>query len=861
MSPPKAIQQKYRFALYGAQKSGKTSILCALALPRVAHPDGFSCTWIESLPGNPLPPGNPDSWTTNDPNHLGWRWISTQQKRVREGEVPQPNQNREPMRFLFDFGAPMQGTRHIELIDYSGELITASESELAGKLREHMKECNGLLILAEVPKPDDQQSRSIQDLAKLSGAFRQLLNEREDAPEQDWPIVLLLNKWDRRGTTARLGKASQAPRSLVDEFLKQSPPPPHASLLDVIRNAVGSENVHCQPMSAFGSHIMRDDGTESPCLRDGQLQSFGLEDGFIWLAQRCDALDVSNFETATHATSWWNILSTLFGKRIRESRDRIPSWWEDFLGVSPVSGLLEARELGRRFPKGSEFRTRCERVSQKLGFKAATQIVLTLGIFLVASMISEFFWDSSQYRKIIATKDNPSASVTDLRNGEVWLEKYFSSPGFRHIFTRSFLLDRSDSENLLSDLRDRRDTSMWTPVMEAETPETKVTLAERYLAEFPNGSHKPEADRLLEENRKRKQESENNSYLIGIDLKIEQIQTTSKSAIQELSSCLDEVNTIPHRDSQTQTIEEFQNKLRDRVTKKRDEVSQLARQADWQRFKQAYVDYMQNGNVAEAAKLLDGVPNEEAGYQELLNDFRENAPAVITKTVREKMKSRSWQLAHEQVGILSNPNAIKILTPDAIAQLRKLDEEINEEEDRDLYAQILRYKPQCYDQITTYLSRAPLKTMQKPVEAYREYLVKMRNTLPLKLKLTGIQWDSNYWSPYYSFKNEITVTAMGNRSIVAADIWSKPNTTSSGDWAADLTLGLNDAINIEAMIVARYGLLYDSTMSGGKGVWYGSVDQLRSGISIDLPGNGFKNVATLSVDGLPPEPELPAWNR
>jgi hypothetical protein len=270
---------------------------------------------------------------------------------------------------------------------------------------------------------------------------------------------------------------------------------------------------------------------------------------------------------------------------------------------------------------------------------------------------------------------------------------------------------------------------------------------------------------------------------------------------------------------------------------------------------------MQNGNVAEAAKLLDGVPNEEAGYQELLNDFRENAPAVITKTVREKMKSRSWQLAHEQVGILSNPNAIKILTPDAIAQLRKLDEEINEEEDRDLYAQILRYKPQCYDQITTYLSRAPLKTMQKPVEAYREYLVKMRNTLPLKLKLTGIQWDSNYWSPYYSFKNEITVTAMGNRSIVAADIWSKPNTTSSGDWAADLTLGLNDAINIEAMIVARYGLLYDSTMSGGKGVWSGMVDQLRSGISIDLPGDGFKNTANLVVDGFPTEPELPAWNR
>jgi hypothetical protein len=861
MSPPKAIQQKYRFALYGAQKSGKTSILCALALPRVAHPDGFSCTWLESLPGNPLPPGNPDSWTTSDPYHLGWRWISEQKELLRQGKVPEPNQNREPMRFLFDFGAPMQGTRHIELIDYSGELITASESELAGRLRDHMRECNGLLILAEVPNPNDEQSRLIEDLEKLSGAFRQLLNEREDAPLQEWPIVLLFNKWDRRETTGRLGRDSQVARSLVDEFLKQSPPPPHASMLDTIRNAVGKENLHCQPVSAFGSHTKRDDGTESPCLIDGRLQSFGLEDGFIWLAQRCDSLRVNEIETIADSIKWWHVQSLLFGRKMSDSKERKTMSWKGGLGVSPVSGFLSAGELSNRFPQGSDFGVRCKRVMNEFAFKTATQSLSLATVLLLFFVIAESLWDGVQYRNIIATKDDPSASVEDLRRGEAWLEKYFSAPSFLHMVLRNSTLDRTQSQSLLRDLRNRRDESMWNPVIEAETPETRVSLAERYVEEFPNGAHKPEAERLVEESRKRKQEFENQSYLTGIDLRIEQIQTNSKSAIQELNSRLDELNAIPHPDAQTQAVTEFQNKLRDSITRKKEEISQSATQADWQKFKQAYVAYMQNGDVAEAARLLDGAKKEEAEYQELLNGFRENAPAAITKTVREKMKNRSWTDARKPIGILSNPNALKILTPDAIAQIRKLDEEINEEEDRDLYAQILRYKPQCYDQITTYLSRAPLKTMQPPVEAYREYLVKMRNTLPLKLKLTGIQWDSKYWSMRYAYKNEITVNAMGNRSIVAAGISSKANTTTSGDWSSDINLGINDPINIEVTIVAKYGWAWSSSMSGGKGDWSGMVDQLRSGISIDLPGDGFKNTANLVVDGFPTEPELPAWNR
>ncbi len=145
-------QKIFRLALYGVRASGKTCILSALSLPRAPHPDNLSCSWIESVPGHPLPSGDPDTWSTDDPFHIGWKWLHEQRTRLWCGELPPPNPNREDaMRFLFAFGTPNQGTRQVELLDYSGELITASASELGAQLRNHMRGCDGLLVLAEVP--------------------------------------------------------------------------------------------------------------------------------------------------------------------------------------------------------------------------------------------------------------------------------------------------------------------------------------------------------------------------------------------------------------------------------------------------------------------------------------------------------------------------------------------------------------------------------------------------------------------------------------------------------------------------------------------------------------------------------------
>jgi len=48
MATPKPRSTKiYRFALFGRRNAGKTCILAALAMERLANPKQFACTWID----------------------------------------------------------------------------------------------------------------------------------------------------------------------------------------------------------------------------------------------------------------------------------------------------------------------------------------------------------------------------------------------------------------------------------------------------------------------------------------------------------------------------------------------------------------------------------------------------------------------------------------------------------------------------------------------------------------------------------------------------------------------------------------------------------------------------------------------
>ena len=143
-TPSKATNSRkvYRFALYGVSAAGKTCLLAALGMNRKPNPMGYDAV---RLPHS-LPEGDTESQNGagNDPAaaaRRGEKWLDDAMEELRKGRVPPPNPiSKELMTYWFDISAPDR-TWHVELFDYSGELVDARKAAdpaaLASKLHEH----------------------------------------------------------------------------------------------------------------------------------------------------------------------------------------------------------------------------------------------------------------------------------------------------------------------------------------------------------------------------------------------------------------------------------------------------------------------------------------------------------------------------------------------------------------------------------------------------------------------------------------------------------------------------------------------------------------------------------------------------
>ncbi len=898
-------QRVFRLALYGVRASGKTCILSALALPQMAHPDGLTRDWIADVPGNPRPQGDPKDWNTTDPFYRGWKWLDEQRQRLGNGRLPPPNPNAEDvMKFRFKFGAPDHGMRHVELSDYSGELLSSSEDELATRLREHMQECDGLLVLAEVPRPDCDQVPLAEDLQRLRGAFLRLLEQRDAGPQPDWPIAVLFNKWDRReqqdGESRSRAPApngavpndvvphsaapnaaapnAAAPRDPIDEFLNQQTPPPHASLVDAFNNAVGQDNVRCFPVSAFGRHQVNDDGMEVPVLENGQLRSIRLEDGFVWVMDRCCELErerqekawdleVKSLEDAARAASWGMFWQTLRGRDSEMDADARSSAWKHWgWGVSPAGVVRRGWTRRQRFPEGSTFRSRADRALGRCGLKFLSQAAVFVVLVVFALLVGRAGIDAAQYRRtVVAVKDDPAAKPEALQTAENWLDAYFQSPGHLRWLSHWFVLGRREAHELFVELRTRRDHALWDSVAEAENEQTRLILAREYLETFPTqGLHSQEARLLVADADRQQREKENDGHLKQLALKIGAIPVASNTDLARLDPLHEEIGRLPHPEATSSEIEAQQQALRKTLAEMQSAIIEAGALADWEKFRQTYLALMRNKDVQGAAKALvsrASLTPREPKLQGLKDDFAKDAPGVIRTKVQDALKNKSWRQARDAANLVADGNVGKLLSTGDVKELKKLSAEINEKEDQDLYAQVVKYKPQCADQVDAYLSHAPLKAMETDVKKYRDYLARMKGPFDLTLTLSEIRWHKDFGGYVYNYDNDVTVLARGKPLITKSGVRSTPNERSGGLGDGTLQARLNESITIDVAVVAKYGLVKISTTPGGSGSWTGTPDQLRSGVTIDLAGKGFTNKATFSLSGVPAEPKLPQWTR
>ncbi len=720
-----------------------------------------------------------------------------------------------------------------------------------------MQECDGLLVLAEIPHANRDHEPLVDDLQKLTSAFSELLNERGTSPRQEWPIALLLNKWDRRSQDVKIARSDSD--ALIKGFIEQSPPPSHASLLNTIRNAVGEENVKCFPVSAFGSHQILPDGTEVPQVTDGRLQSFGLEDGFNWCAHQADSLRVQGLKDAEANASWWAFPQMVIGLSDSAYRSEKSPWKRWIRGVSVRCGIFDTWEQLGRSPKDTDLHKRATNVLARFGLKFATQITTFLLVGISAVLLIESTIDGITYRGISSSQNNPAATAEELRKGEEWLDEYFRSPSYRHLLSHRFILDRAGAYTLLVDLRTRRDNSLWKTVSDAANQQTKVSLARNYLVEFESGLHSPEAKTLVADADREEQDLKNREFLQQLTIKLDAIEPKADAPLSVLHGLSEKLSSIPYPESRSQSTKDRQAALRNAIAEKQRKIIEAQGDMEWVKFEHSYVTAMQSNNVPLAAEYLSKRTPRDTQLDGLINDFAERAPAIVSERVRGHVKNRSWQQARELTRVASDPNVVMLLEASQRNTIADLVTEINEAEDKDLYSQIVRYKPQCADQVSAYLSRAPLKTMQEQVEAYRDYLKIKQAPIDMELSLSNLQWHDRYYGNVYNYYNDVTVLVKGLPLITATGIASKRNDRSAQVGSGTLRAQLNETVTIDVSVVAKYGVAWTSTTSGGSGSWTGTPSQLQSGVTIDLNGKGFTNKATFNLSGLPSEPRLPEW--
>jgi hypothetical protein len=849
-----AQKRVYRLAVYGVMSSGKTCILSALTLPRIKHPEGLSCSWIRSVKEHPLPTDPVALEQSSHPLHVGYRKLTAHREKLEGGDVPEGTKLSEGiMHFRFEF-SDRRGKRHVELVDYAGELISSSAETLAARLREHMKECDALLILAEAPHPGNPIPLA-GELVRLQSAFALLLDEKSAGPRENWPVVVLFNKWDRRGVLP----SSATSDRVVSEFLQQDPPPPHASLVDAVINAVGDENVRCFPVSAFGGHEVREDGKEVPKLVNGMLQSFGLEDGFLWAIHRSEELEVERLHAAERETSWWAFWQ-LFGSS-PDHPTAGPVIRQRLMGISPVRGLAACWKTAARLLDGDFLRVRTRHVARRFALKTLAQVAFLVTTSVAGVMLIETVADGVRYRGVTALAKDGGASDDELDAAETWLESYHKAPTFRHFASRILVLGRSKSLALRNELQNTREERVWKRVSDATEEKDKADAAEAYLRRFPAGPRATAAEEIAIPWRRKTDEMANITHLAEIERGIDRLTRPDATALQECDTLASDINALPHADVLTRAVTDKQAAVQALIAKRRAEIREAIYETDWAQFAEEYSAMMKDGRVADAAPLLQRRRASDSRADALIGDFAERAPAAITASVWTAIRNYAWDDARRHAAVINDVAVGKLLSAEALITLGELTDEVAAAEDEHLYSLIIRNKPACQDQINAYLTRARLKSMQSDVETYRQYLTKLAAPLDLTLVLSEIRWGSDYYSNVYSYSNDISVSCRGSPIISCIDVTSKADSVSRNLGEGVIRAGLREAVTLDVSITAKYGAAWTSNMNGGSGSWIGTIAELRRGVSIDAKGNGFTNRVMFSLRGLPTEPSLPPWHR
>lgn len=744
MNIDKKPQKIYRLGLYGLSGSGKTCMLAALAMPHYPHPSGHTCVWRAM----DVPPSTDDELEQQDEYlmhlHHSKEWIETAVYKLSQRDVPESNPTgEEPFQFEYDFTASTHQTFRIELVDYAGEFInpttSISKSTCAKHLWQKFLDIDGLLVLVEAPFYDgdpeiDQYKKRCNeqiyaDLYQLRQAFNSFRCEIQQCGVLDIPVVLLITKWDRYSNIDYTNPASE--QTKLENFLNSQPPPPHKALHDVLHFSVTEGNFKIFPISALGSTdcVLLDEGNfvEQP-KQVAPLNAFGLEDAFIWLAQRCDAIDFQKFkEQAT----------TGFFRQCQK------------VGLS----------LLNRFPRNSEQVKQINTILQECQ-KAKRVRILYLFIAMIALwFVIETSLDAHYYRKHLVAAKNPHATTSEqLEQAETWFTQYIRAPYFRHFLFKIFL-NRTKAQTILTDMRTEREKFLWEPVEQAEKTNLQKAneQASIYLKSYPYGEHAKDALNIKLRAEIIQQQWENDDAFHTIDILLREINTISekKDKIVQLTQLIERLRYLPkHPQVDTEEMRQKRLKKEEELLK---QLKQLENQYQWEIFRAEFARNIQAGKflVATQRLLNSHPPATNLNEKEIL---KKDIIQELEQRLAQAIKNNSLNVADKLLKEYAKfPDELQ--SPENNKKIHKYEWEIFQKDFEKMQARKL-------------LKAAQLLFNRKPPTTYlnehallkREIISQLEQQMALAFKEDRLEDANDLLKEYAKFPDELQTT-VNNKKI------------------------------------------------------------------------------------------------
>ena len=830
----------YRFGLCGLTAGGKTCILAALALPRVAHLDGLTATLL------PV--------SKNAAQHLkdGWKWVNDAREALQHERLPEPNPHKGRLTLRYKFTDGRAREAFVELVDYSGELLDSrlSQSELAEQLRRYLGEVNGFLFIAEHPKPGENSGELAGYLLHLKEA---LAAQREEArgrsSKPSAPIAFLVNKWDRSGPLVRAADTHAEESRRLDAFLKTEPPPPHAGLFAELR-AASSGGCHPFPVSAFGEAV-REPGekpgefVERPARVAPELPSFGLEEPFLWLIGERDRRDVEELAAASRNPElWWN------------------PW-------TAIHCWRNARRIAARMSAASPEVPRLRHVRRQLSACFAVQFALLLLLWLGVELST----DTIGLRRARAAMANP-ADGQGWNQAEAWFTRYSEDRPWRHVLHRKIFLSPAAAAAELQSERSKRDEETWAAVATSADEASRGALARDYLNTLPQGTHRSAALLVLE------------------DIKTRQSRDRLRAQLQALTSRLDGIaEEVKQAEKNPEPVfkpaaEKLQQLSRDAQNVSGIEVADDALAKQWQsivagvgaldaniagrvasgELRKTYFALIERNEWEKAGRHLAGLSSTD--FTDLRAHFSTNVLPQVDARVRYILgNGAAWREGLAFLEGFQSAQLRPLLPKDAGKQFAALERQINEAGDRWLYEKCTSVGGP--GPFADYLAKAPLNSMRVVAEEWLRFFGLRENKNTYRVGVVKIAWGAKAKDSHtlWDRHNRLSI-AVGSGKPRVTDFWSDRNSV----WMprpSDHAVEIRDVIAREPQNIELH--VWDL------GAWWGTPDlgsvkmssliEALDGLTRDLTGTDFgPNSASFCVEVLDggawkqfTKPPLPPW--